>query len=269
MKVCHCGARGTPSEKRVPWPTDWPKINDVDRTPQVMVCGTCDLPAYATAEGTDVLRGPADADHLYGVEGLRDGIWLLYWKTPRGKITTMDYRPYPRRPAMPDPEADREPLLYQLWMLLDAKVDIIKDESEPFNDLIRENQTIAQHQARGLAEGIALIMYPFMESPNAVVKAAVLRHKARQEGIQHYETPGLGEHMFDPHFNHDGTPRVAVARPAPARTAIKAPAKAAPVKQLSDTEKETIRHMLESKMMTPDELAKMFSVPLATIVQLG
>jgi hypothetical protein len=163
-------------------------------------------------------------------------------------------------------ETNTEPILLQMWKLLDAKVDAINDDSQPFNDLVRENQEIAKHQARGLAEAIAIAMHPYMPDANAVVKAAVARYKARKEGVPH-ETPGLGEHMFDPHFNHDGSPRVAVSRPAPARTAIKAPAK--PAKTLSDAEKDTIRQMLAGKMLSPEELSKMFDVPLATIVQLG
>ena len=170
---------------------------------------------------------------------------------------------------MPDPEAEREPLLWQMWNLLDAKCDIIMTADPLDNSIKRADRERAQNEARGLAEGLAIIMYPFMESPNAVVKAAVARFNARVAGTQH-ETPGLGEHMFDPHFNHDGTPRVQVSRPAPARTAIKAPVKSTkPAKQLSDKEKETIKQMLASKMMAPDELSKMFDVPLATIVQLG
>lgn len=168
---------------------------------------------------------------------------------------------------MPNPELVRESLLYKLWMLLDSKVDIISTP-EPNDDMIKASaRERAQSEARGLAEGIALIMYPFMDSPDAVVRAAVARYKARTAGVAH-ETPGLGEHMFDPSFNHDGSPRVPVARPQ-ARTAIKAPVRTAPIKQLSEAEKESIRHMLQTKMMGPEELAKMFNVPLVTIIQLG
>jgi hypothetical protein len=193
----------------------------------------------------------------------------LFWQTSRGKIKTMEYKPYPRRPKMPDQEADREPLLFQLWKLLDSKVYIILAEPVGVGDIAlqAEMRKVAQNQARGLAEGIAIIMYPFMADSNAVVKAAIERHKGRQAGVQ-VETPGLGEHMWDPNFNHDGSPRVQVARPRTERTAIKAPPKP-PEKQLSDTEKETIRHMLKTKMMGPEELAKMFGVSVTTIVKLG
>jgi hypothetical protein len=214
------------------------------------------------------LRGPSDATHLFSAEGLKDGIWILRWQTSRGEIRTIDYKPYPRRPIMPDPTVTQEPLLYQLWQLLDDKCDIIMTADPLDNDLKRETRKRAESEARGLAEALAIIMYPFYENANAVVREAVTRRKARAQGMR-IESPGLGEHMFDPHFNHDGTPRVPVAQPK-ARTAVKAPSRPpAPEKVLSEKETQTVKEMLASKMMGAEELAKMFGVSVTTIVKLG
>jgi DNA-binding CsgD family transcriptional regulator len=269
MNICRCGPKftKTPDAKHVPWPSDWPDMRDVDEPPRVWVCGSCGKPAFAIPKGHEVLRAPVDAVHLFSAEGQRDGVWLTHWQTPRGRVTTMSFRPYPRRPAMPDSTVNTEPLLLQMWELLDSKCEIIMT-ADPLDNMIKAAaRERTQNEARGLAEGIAIVMYPFMENADAVVREAVKRFKARQAGTVH-ETPGLGEHMFDPHFNHDGTPRVAVARPTP-RTAVKAPTKPAPEKILTDAEKDTIKTMLAGKMLSPDELAKMFGVSITTIVQLG
>jgi hypothetical protein len=148
-----------------------------------------------------------------------------------------------------------EPLLFSLWELLQSKVKIIMYPEEPETSVQQQvAKQAARSEARGIAEALAILMKPFMNDADAVVRAAVAYHKDNT-----YEVNGLGLHLWDPTMNPDGTPRVKIASPsAPKqRTAIKAPPKP-PASKLSEADIAFIK--ASSAMFSADDLAGMYKV---------
>lgn len=85
-----------------------------------------------------------------------------------------------------------------IWLMLDQKVDIIKDLSVP-----EPARVAARHQARGLAEALAVLMVPFFRDSTSIALEASRRHECRQKG-EPVETPGLGRMKWKrPDETHD------------------------------------------------------------------
>jgi hypothetical protein len=198
-----------------------------------------------------MVRGPADAAALLHADARSTGIHELAWATPRGQVQTIEYHPYPRKIPMTHPE----PLLFSLWDLLQSKVSVIVD-AQPTSDMEQQGLLTAKAQARGIAEALAILMKPFMENADAVVRHAMKYYKDNT-----HEVPGLGLHLWDPMFNADGTPRTPIASPpvARTRTAIKAP----PKPNLSPADVEFIKSAKD--MFSTEDLAGMFKVSESVI----
>lgn len=234
-------------------------------------CATCGLPSFSK-EDDGVVRGPHDAVAMLSTTGHTTGIHELRWAMPRvnketTRVTTIEYNPYPRTIPMSHPE----PLLFSLWELIQSKVKIILAEpngpSDNAIEMARRSQ--AQHQARGIAEALHILMKPFMDSPDAVVKAAVKYYKDNT-----YEPPGLGLHLWNPFLNWDGSERTPVA--SPKSTPVAAPRKTTPAKPkidktstktLTPDEAAGIKEAVESGMFGKEEVASMFGVSLETLEQ--
>lgn len=202
------------------------------------------------------MRGPLNATALLHADGRKTGIHELVWSTPDGHVTTIEYHPYPRTIHMSDPE----PKLFALWDLLQSKVTIIIGPAEPglTDDEVRAAKQKARNEGRGIAEALAILMSPFLEDADAVVKAAVAFHKDNT-----YQVPGLGAHLWNPLYNPDGSWRTPLAtEPVKrTRTAIKAPPK--PKSNLSPADIEFIK--ASSAMFSKEDLAGMFKVSVSEV----
>ncbi len=161
-----------------------------------------------------------------------------------------------------------EPLLYLTWEHLMKKVATILREPNPPSDNAIEasERERAKYEARGIAEVLAIQMKPFMESADHVVKCAVAKHRDPS-----FEVPGLGEHLWDPMKNPDGSDRVPISQPRSAPRAAPKPARPkvnnASTKTLTDKEREGIKEAVSSGMFTEEDCASMFGVSLATVKQ--
>lgn len=164
---------------------------------------------------------------------------------------------------------ETEPMIFKTWELLMSKVKVILAEPAGPSDnaLEAEARERARYEARGIAEVLAILMKPFMESPDHVVKCAVRAYKDPS-----FEPPGLGLHLWDPMMNPDGTPRTSVAAPKQRTPATPKPAvKSKPkpdnssTKTLSAEEAEGIREAVSSGMFSKEEVAIMFKVSIPTV----
>lgn len=153
-----------------------------------------------------------------------------------------------------------EPKLYELWELLQSKLKIFM-EYNPEDDMVKaSDREKAKNQARGIAEALAVLMSPFLDSADAVVRAAATYYKDNS-----YEVPGLGTHLWDPLYDSDGSLRtpVASARPARPRPAVKMQPK--PKAAMSPADIEFAKQGLESGMFSKEDLASMFKVSASDI----
>ncbi len=215
---------------------------------------------------TVVIRGPVNARQLFHAEIFPNGQHLLHWMvgdqntSERTEFTTVEFFPWHRRFSM----TETEPLIYLTWELLMSKVAIILRPVEgPGDNAIQQvDREVAQHQARGIAEVLAIQMKPFMESADHVVKCAVKKYKDWQ-----FEVPGLGAHLWNPMTNPDGTPRVALSTPKPAKTKPVARPKVdnTSTKKLTTEEAEGIKAAVDSGMFSKEDVAAMFKVSIATV----
>lgn len=80
-----------------------------------------------------------------------------------------------------------ESLLMKAWAILDSHTGMVmalsKDQPE---------RIVWQNRARGVAEVIALFMPPHFRTTDEIVREAMKRYQAAQEGREH-KTPGLGD----------------------------------------------------------------------------
>lgn len=253
MKSCHCTNFSFDQARKVLAPDSW-------QAKEAWYCNRCEAIRHAAAEERRVVRGPADATALLHADARSTGIHELTWATPRGRVQTIEYHPYPRKIPMSHPE----PLLFSLWELLQSKVDVIMqgepDSWDPNLTIQYQGWMAAKAQARGIAEALAILMKPFMESADDVV-----RHATRYYKDNTYEVPGLGLHLWDPLVNADGTPRTPIAQPAAqrVRTPIKMASK--PAKTLSPADTEFARQGFSAGMFSKEDLASMFKVSVDVI----
>lgn len=218
MEICSCGRNFSfENAHKEPAPPDW-------QNREVWVCNICQKIHHAVQDEVAVVRGPENARQLAHALSQKNGQHILTWSIgstsskDRSKVQTVEFFPWPRR----FPMTETEPLIFKTWELLMEKVSWImrEDYDETF-------KAQAKHQARGIAEVLAILMKPFIESADDVVRHAVEYHKDNS-----YEVPGLGLHLWNPLKNPDGSDRTPVASPrsnkttataAPKRTGNKIP----------------------------------------------
>lgn len=250
---CRCRKFSFETAHKESAPADW-------QAELVWVCGECGKISHAIQEVVVQVRGPAGVKSLQHAKLLANGQSLLTWATPNGSVDTIEYITYPRKVSV----TDNQPLIYKAWILLMTKVDIIlaPPEGPGDNELQAQARDIAKHQARGIAEVLALLMAPFMDDADMVVKAATKKYKDFT-----YEVPGLGEHLWDPTKNPDGTPRTPMPtmKEAQKRAAARPKVDNKSTKKLSAEEALGIRNAVGSGMFTEEDIAAMFKVSVATV----
>lgn len=149
-------------------------------------------------------------------------------------------------------ESQTEPLLFSLWRLLDHKVEeLMADPSDQQR----------KFEARGIAETLTVLMAKFYPTADDVVREAVSRYKHKQNGVEH-ESPGLGEHLWNPLYNADGSPRTFTAAATPAKAApVARPKKKSSISEGTIT---AIKGFLAAGLESVD-VAKMFNVSVADV----
>lgn len=166
---------------------------------------------------------------------------------------------------------ERKPLIYLTWELLMSKMPLIMDTSAQVDPWTGAMESIrakeqAKHEARGIAEVLAIQMKPFMESADHVVRCAVKAYKDPD-----FEVPGLAKFLWDPMHNADGSLRTPVAAPKSSRPKPAARPKPKPAvdnkstRKLSPEEAEGIKDAVSSGMFSKEDVASMFKVSLATV----
>lgn len=251
-KVCYCGKKASfnaaHKEKAVPQL----------QAKEMWICDRCGGILSAVQELVPVVRGPVKARALLHAEGHANGQSLLTWQVDAGKVDTVEYRTYHRRFYV-----HPEPLIFQSWQLLMSKVDVILAEpAGPGDNAIQaEDRKRAQSEARGIAEVLALLMKPFMESPDHVVKCAVAKYHNPDT-----EVPGLGEHLWDPTRNPDGSLRIKVGQSVTkSKPAARPRVDKTSTKTLTVVEAAGIKEAVASGLFGKEEIASMFHVSLETV----
>lgn len=209
MNVCRCGAKFSFDNATLePSPSDWQSV-------ALWRCGRCGNISHAAPEAAAVIRSPAAKAAPLSVDHLANGQAIHRWATPDGKVKTVEFKPWPRKVPM----TTGEPLIFKTWELLMSKVKIIMagepDTVNPGQVELREQWKAAKNEARGIAEVLAILMHPFMESADHVVRCAVAYHKDPE-----YVVPGLAPHLWDPTKNYDGSERTPVGRKQPPRQGL-------------------------------------------------
>lgn len=138
-------------------------------------------------------------------------------------------------------------LVEQMWEMLDVEFSVLA--AEDFKNEVRKAR------ARAIAECIALFMKPHFVTADDVIREAKKRHENGEE----YETPGLGSRRYETE------PPYTTGAVKPRRSAPKPPAPK-PAKQLDEQTAKAIRFALESKMFTPEELAKTYSISVEDVL---
>lgn len=242
IKYCHCrfafeDARVERGQGR--WSGD-----------EVWVCSKCDGMHHVRQVWympRTVRRAPRNAVGFlsYNGQGDRGSAQLNFSLIDGSKASIISIHTHNRRPpTMPIQPTD---LLLHTWERLDYYVVKLKEPGA------LDNVEQAQAAARAIAEVLTPMMHPFFENTNEIVREAVNRYENRNN--PEYETPGLGQKSLAP---HDKTPMTS----SPVK-------QAAPAVTLSDKEKTGIKMALESKMFTPEQLAKSYNVPISVIREIG
>ena len=155
------------------------------------------------------------------------------------------------------------------------KVAIIKAEPEGAgdNEIQKIDREIARHQARGIAETLGILMMPFVapvEGSSKTPADMVVTYAIKKHDDPDFQVPGLGEHLWDPTKNPDGSLRVPVSdKYASTHTAKKPPAKPKvdnkSTKKLSPEEAAGVKEAVSSGMFSEEDVASMFKVSLAEV----
>lgn len=159
---------------------------------------------------------------------------------------------------------ETEPLIFKTWELLMRKVEIIL--TPPMNDLERDNAERARYEGRGIAEVLAIQMKPFMESADDVVRHAVACFHDKNHVV-----PGLGQHLWDPMYNPDGSPRVPLNAPKKATATKPAPqVQKRTGNTIPDSALAGVRGAIATGMFTVKQVATTYSMSEAEVKeQLG
>ena len=273
--VCHCGKSFDimKAHKEIGPPelqTRWPARHRDTPPTEVWICERCGGIHSTVQEVRQVVRGPAGVSALLHANGKANGQTILTWQIGKAKVDTVEFKSYPRRFFV-----QSEPLIFQCWRLLMEKVDTIKAEPEGAgdNEIQSRDREIARHQARGIAETLAILMQPFcnppegsMKSPaDMIVKFAITKHDDPD-----FQVPGLGEHLWDPTKNPDGSLRVPISdKVASTRTAPKPPPKVKvdnkSTRKLSKDEAAGVKEAVSSGMFSKEDVAAMFKVSMAEV----
>lgn len=226
-------------------------------------CGTCGKASHAIQDKVHSVRSPVALCQPVSHVGKRNGQSIHRWVMP-GEVflDTVEYVTYPRRVRV----NSTEPLVFSVWELLMSKVQVIMRPATGPGDnaLEADARQTAMHQARGIAETLYILMDPFMASADDVV-----RHATRKYRDSEHQVPGLGEHLWDPHTNPDGSPRIPIATPKKRTPVAPKPAKPKPdnksTRQLTPEEAEGIKAAVDSGMFSKEEVAVMFKVSVPTV----
>jgi hypothetical protein len=227
----------------------------------------------AVQEVVQVVRGPANTSGLLHAAGKMNGQTILTWGVGKDKINTVEFHTYPRRFVV-----QPEPLIFQTWQLLMTKVDVILAEpaGAADNALEADAREVARHEARGIAQVLGILMRPFMDPVEGSTKTAadqVVRHAVNKHKDPDYQVPGLGEHLWDPTKNPDGSLRVPVsdkyasehkAKPRPAEKPSPKVNNKSTVK-LKDEEIDGIKAAVQSGAFDKKTIASMFNVSMKTL----
>lgn len=205
-----------------------------------------------------MVRGPMQARALLHASAELNGQHLLTWSVgsqdskERTLSQTVEFFPWNRR----FPMTETEPLIFKTWELLMSKLPDIME--------VRDHETHdrAKNEARGIAQVLAIQMTPFMESADHVVRCAVKKYKDPS-----FEVPGLGEHLWNPMFNPDGSTRTSITTSKPVKTKPAARPKVdnKSTKKLTEKEADGIREAVSSGLFSEEDVAAMFKVSLATV----
>lgn len=216
-----------------------------------------------------MVRGPVNSVLLHA-DGKANGQSILTWQRGGKKIKTVEFKSYPRRFFV-----QPEPLIFQCWRILMAKVDVIKAPVEGAGDnaIQANDREIARHQARGVAETLGVLMQPFCNPPEGSTRSPadmIVSYAIKKHDDPDFEVPGLGEHLWDPTKNPDGSLRVPISdKVAATRTAPKAPVKPKvdnkSTKKLSPEEAAGVKEAVGSGMFSKEDVAAMFKVSMAEV----
>lgn len=216
------------------------------------VHSVCMKPSRMVFEKVTDMRVPHGATAVLKSLGRSDGIFETTFATQDGKVTTLNFHPYPRKVDM---NQGRD-LLLKTWQLLDeATVGAMDVEAST------QVQDHHKAQARAYANVLALFMEPFFTTPDDIVREAVVRYKARQSGETHV-TPGLAEEVWNPNKNWDGTDRVQFSSETPRKSNFKTKESH---RTLTPDEVTAVKNALNSGAFTSAQLADMFKTSVAVI----
>lgn len=266
MQVCHCGKQFSfkKAEPR-PTPIDW----NVSAK-ECWFCLQCQKFSHAVQEAVPVTRAPVGATALVNAVVNLNGQHVLTWIVGRERVQTVEYRTYRRR----YPGVETEPLIFKTWELLQSKMPLIMDKKPETDPWTGDTATVraqerAKYEARGIAEVLAILMKPFMDDADHVVKCAVKYYKDNT-----FEVPGLALHLWDPLRNPDGSLRTQLPEPKQTSKPAARPKKqaasrtTAPTRKLADLtpeEIEGIKGAIGSGMFVANEVANMFKVSVGTV----
>lgn len=276
-RVCHCGpkfdmAKATkeiaPPELQYTQPST-SFVKRFESPKEIWVCDQCGGISHAVQEVKTVVRGPVPWAQPLSTDGKLNGQVILHWLVGNQKVDTIEFHSYPRRFVV-----QPEPLIFQCWQLLMSKVAIIKAEPEGAgdNEIQARDRDIARHQARGIAETLAILMRPFcdpIEGSSRTGADMVVSYAIKKYEDSDYQVPGLGEHLWDPTKNPDGTDHIKIT------DSIAATKKAKPVarpkvdnkstRKLSAEEAAGVKDAVASGMFSKEEVAAMFKVSMSEV----
>ncbi len=199
------------------------------------VCSSCHKPTKMVFEKLTRNRVPLGATSLLSYAGRTDGIAELRFACTGGeRKTILTVIPYDRRPHSMG--INPNDILLETWNRLDYYTDLALNHPE---------MPGSKHAARAVAEVLALMMPPFFNNADDIVREAVRRYNNCDN--PDYETPGLGIKSLSV---HDTMPY-----------ADKPPVKIT----LDERTQEAIKKALEMKLMTAQQLAKSYNVSVEEI----
>lgn len=263
--VCHCGSQASMTDA----------VKDIAppelKAKEVWIHQRCGGIICTVEEVHEVVRGPANTRALLHAAGYANGQSTLTWQVGDDKVDTVEFHSYPRRFVV-----QPEPLIFQCWQLLMTKVDVILAEPDGAgdNEVQAEARDVAKKEARGVAQTLGILMRPFMDPPEGSTKSSadtVVRHAIAKHKDPEYQVPGLGEHLWDPTKNPDGSLRIPISDSYAKTHKAKVAPKAGPkvnsksTKQLSADEIEGIKAAIDSGAFDKKTCASMFGVSMDTL----